>query len=318
MMKSKTIFMCMLIMGVILTVSSNNWMSMWMGLELNMIAFLPMLKLSKDKKSSNASMIYFLTQSMSSMILMFSMMSMMHGNYFSENLILLSLMIKLGSAPFHMWMPEMMSMINWNSCIMLLTVQKIAPLHMIYNGSWNDLINITIIMSTLIGALGGLNQTSLKKIMAYSSISHLAWMLMLNKNINKFYMYLIVYSIMITVLCTYFKINNLNFMNNLFSINIPTPSKINLTLMMMSVGGLPPLLGFLPKWMVIQTLMTDNNYIMMLILTTSTLITLFFYLRMINKMFMLFSTASPWILLKKMDIIPFIINMMLPIIFIIN
>nr|AUW38586.1 NADH dehydrogenase subunit 2 [Hotea curculionoides] len=322
MYKSKTLFLTIMMTGTILTLSSNNWISMWMGLEINMMAFIPMIS-DKNKNSSQAMMIYLLTQSVSSMILMFSIiMYQMTMSELFNNIMLISLLIKMGAAPFHMWLPEIMSKMSWMSNMILMTWQKLAPMIMINSLNYNNkIMYMTIIMSVIVGAIGGLNQLSMRKIMGYSSINHLGWMMSLSKIKNNWIIYLMLYSAMITILCIMFNQLNMMHVNQVNSMNMTLMEKTSYFIAMLSLGGLPPFLGFLPKWMVIQTLINNNLMIMMMIMVMFSLLSLYYYMRMMTNMMMSSSTMSKWMMTSPKSYtvsVMMMLNMSLPLIMIMN
>nr|YP_009654693.1 NADH dehydrogenase subunit 2 [Anaxandra taurina]QCI09235.1 NADH dehydrogenase subunit 2 [Anaxandra taurina] len=320
MSKSKTLFFTMMIISTIFTVSSNNWISMWMGLEMNMMAFMPLILSKYSKNSSMAAMMYFLVQSLGSLMLMFSMLMKIKIELFNE-LMTLSLLIKLGSAPFHMWIPEIMSKLSWNSCLMLSTWQKIAPLSMLMNMQNNMiLMNITIIMSAMMGAIGGINQTSLRKIMGFSSINHIAWMMMSNST-NSWMMYITIYSFMMMTICYLFKYYNMMFINQMNNMNMSSSEKLCISISMLSMGGLPPFLGFLPKWMVIQNMINEKSFMVMTVMIMMSLITLMYYTRIMVKMMLLSASTQKWTMIKSKTSINVIItmtNLSLPLLVIMN
>nr|ARH54429.1 NADH dehydrogenase subunit 2 [Lebia chlorocephala] len=284
-------FLFTLMMGTLISISSYTWLGTWMGLEINLLSFIPLLKSKNDPYSSESSVKYFLIQALASTIFLFSILMIMlmnnmisdilNLNVFMMMLINSSLLLKMGAAPFHFWFPEIIEGMNWINCLVLMTWQKIAPMMLLsYTIKYSNYIIIIIMISTLIGSIGGLNQTSLRKIMAFSSINHIGWML--SSFLNSEMIWIIYFSIytfisltLITILNS-FKIFYLQqmytFMNNNLLI------KFSFLLNLLSLGGLPPFLGFLPKWMVIQYLSMNYMYLLMFMIMM-TLITLFFYLR---------------------------------------
>nr|WCS91802.1 NADH dehydrogenase subunit 2 [Dyscolus diopsis] len=287
----KLIFMLTLFMGTMISISSYTWLGTWMGLEINLLSFIPLLKSKNNSYSTESSIKYFLVQSLASTIFLFSiLMIMMTNNLISDilniNVFMMmminsSLLLKMGAAPFHFWFPEIIEGMNWMNSLVLMTWQKIAPMMLLsYTIKYSNYIIFIIIMSTLIGSIGGLNQTSLRKIMAYSSINHLGWMVssFLTSEmiwILYFSMYSFI-SVTLIYMMNYFKIFHLKQMYSFMNKN--PIIKFTLLLNLLSLGGLPPFLGFLPKWMLIQYL--SNNYMYLLFfMIMMTLITLFFYLR---------------------------------------
>nr|UBI44001.1 NADH dehydrogenase subunit 2 [Eysarcoris montivagus] len=301
MKKTQWLFKMILIAGTIITLSANNWISMWMGLELNMMAFIPIILSDNNKLSSEAAMIYFFVQSFSSLLLMMMLISYMckyliYGVY-NYYILTVSILIKLGAAPFHSWFPKIASMMNWNKNFILMTWQKVAPLMMISNLNYNStcVINMATIMCITIGSIGGMNQVSLRKLMGYSSINHLGWMLPINKSMNSWMIYLMIYSAMALMICKLFNKYKIYFLNQMNSLNMSSSEKINMLIMMMSMGGMPPFIGFLPKWITIQSLINTKDILMILIMIMFSLITLMYYLRSMTNMFMMNSVTVKWL-----------------------
>nr|QBF00315.1 NADH dehydrogenase subunit 2 [Stegana sp. 1648 JL-2019] len=303
---SKILFVIIMMVGSLITVTSNSWLGAWMGLEINLLSFIPLMSDNKNLMSTEASLKYFLIQALASTVLLFAIILVMmknninyEMNYSYISLIILSaLLLKSGAAPFHFWFPNIMEGLSWMNCLLLMTWQKIAPLMLISHVNIKLLLFSSIILSVIIGSLGGLNQSSLRKLMAFSSINHLGWMLMaLNTNESIWIIYFLMYSFLsftLTFMFNNFKIFHFNQMFSLFF-----NSKILKFIYLMnflSLGGLPPFLGFLPKWLVIQQLSLDNQYFMLIILVMSTLITLFFYLRICYSAFMLNYYENNWMI----------------------
>nr|YP_011010680.1 NADH dehydrogenase subunit 2 [Halobates matsumurai]WPW47360.1 NADH dehydrogenase subunit 2 [Halobates matsumurai] len=333
MMKTSTKIMMLIttIMSTLLVLSSENWFSMWMGLEINMLSFIPLMEEEKNMMSSESKMIYFIIQSMASMMFLFMitanpliMINENMINYMPMSIITMSMSMKMGMAPMHLWFINIMKKLKWNNCMMLMTWQSIAPMYVLSNTNNNILmINILAICSALIGAIGGINQTSTKKIMAYSSVNHLGWIATCITYDNETWMkYLIIYSMMILILTEMLKKKSINFINQM-NTNMKTKTeKMNIIIMMLSLGGLPPFLGFLPKWLVIQSLMNNNCKITIMILMMTSMITLFYYMRMITPIIMMNNYINKWNIkssnMKTMYMMNFMINMMLPMTMIIS
>lgn len=138
-----------------------------------------------------------------------------------------------------------------------------------------------IVASAFIGAINGLNQTSLRKIIAYSSINHLRWIIariINNENIWK--IYFIFYSFLSLTIIFIFKTFKIFNLNQIFSLSIKNNViKLFISLPLLSLGGLPPFLGFFPKWIVIEILIFSKFYWLIFILVNFSLITLYFYIR---------------------------------------
>nr|YP_009433283.1 NADH dehydrogenase subunit 2 [Cnizocoris sinensis]AGO28052.1 NADH dehydrogenase subunit 2 [Cnizocoris sinensis] len=327
---SKLLFFMMLIISTLMIVSSDNLLGMWMGLEINMISFIPILSKNKNVMASESCMIYFLTQSMGSILLIsmilinsLIMVSPSLVNELIKIIMIMSLMVKLGAPPFHFWFPSILEKMSWNESFILMTWQKIGPLVILSHIINKEYILATIVvMAVTVGAISGLNQTSIQKIMAYSSISHLGWMIMCMKFNNQLWMwYLLIYSSIILIMTIMFNYFSANYINQLNLTNFSFLEKLLLTSSFLSLGGLPPFIGFLPKWMVIQNMILANSMTILMIMIMSTLITLFFYLRMISSIMMINFSTPKWMSNfknKSFSIKMLMINMILPVISIIS
>nr|APC25401.1 NADH dehydrogenase subunit 2 [Aedes albopictus] len=307
---SNNIFFIMLISGSLITISANSWLGAWMGLEINLLSFIPLMNESKKNlMTSESSLKYFLIQAFASSILLFAIILMMMffnsnwmmNNNFNNLLILSTLLLKSGAAPFHFWFPGVMEGLSWINGLILMTWQKIAPLMLIsYNLNYNFFL-FTILFSMIIGAFGGLNQTSLRKLMAFSSINHLGWMLLAMMNNELLWMtYFILYSILsisIILMFNNFKLFHFNQIFNLSMMN--SYMKFFMFLNLLSLGGLPPFLGFLPKWLIIQNLVEMNQMFILFIAVCLTLVTLYYYLRMSYSIYMLNYNKNSWLLINQ-------------------
>nr|YP_010701717.1 NADH dehydrogenase subunit 2 [Helophilus pendulus]QNE85732.1 NADH dehydrogenase subunit 2 [Helophilus pendulus]WCJ53278.1 NADH dehydrogenase subunit 2 [Helophilus pendulus] len=301
---SKILFFFILIMSTMITISANSWLGAWMGLEINLLSFIPLMN-DNNLMSNEASLKYFLTQALASSILLFSTILFMYKNNFMFNntennsinmMILSSLLMKSGTAPFHFWFPNVMEGMNWMNALILMTWQKIGPLMLISYLTIKSMLFWCIILSIIVGSLGGLNQTSLRKLMTFSSINHLGWMLMsMYSNESLWITYFLFYSFMSFNMIFLFNMFKLYHINQLFSLFFFNKTlKFSLFLNLLSLGGLPPFMGFIPKWLTIQYLTFNNQLFMLTVMIIMTLITLFFYLRLCYTAFMLNYYENNW------------------------
>nr|ARH54929.1 NADH dehydrogenase subunit 2 [Cis micans] len=291
----KILFFNSLLMGTLLAISSYSWFSMWMGLEINLLSAIPLFMSTNNSMSTEASMKYFISQAIASMVIMASIMMMMTNSsifiHFKNNLmnsILNSmLMLKMGAAPLHFWFTEVMEGLSWVNCMILLTWQKISPLMILLNNKPTLLLISTfIISSVIIAPILSFNQTSLRKIMALSSINHMGWMLStIMSTFQNLLIYLSIYSILSINTILLFKSMNVFFINQL--INTKTLSYLITMVNFMSMGGLPPMLGFLPKWLTVNMLINKSLFIMPMIMILASLFMLFIYLRMFFQLMMM-------------------------------
>nr|QNP09883.1 NADH dehydrogenase subunit 2 [Ochthebius sp. IBE<ESP> AN77] len=282
----KLIFMISMMIGTFIAISSYSWLGMWMGLEINLLSIIPLFSNSKNMMNNEASMKYFITQSLASTIMLFSII-IMSSNFMDNwennfNMIFnSSVLTKMGTAPFHFWFPEVMEGLNWSNCLLLLTWQKIAPMILIMYNNMTMYFSLIIIFSMLISGISGINQISLRKILAYSSINHIGWMISSLLFMETIWIiYFIIYSITSINIILIFKKFNIFYLKQTFSLmNMNYTLKMFFIFNFMSLGGLPPFLGFMPKWLTIQ-LMIENNFLLIAIfMVMLTLMTLYFYMR---------------------------------------
>nr|AZL93706.1 NADH dehydrogenase subunit 2 [Helicoverpa gelotopoeon] len=298
---NKMFFLFILFFSTLISISSNTWFGCWIGLEINLLSFIPLISNSNNLLTSEASLKYFLTQTIASINFLFTILIMliMMKNFEMNNFILIlmnsSMLMKMGSTPFHFWFPNIIEGLSWFNSFILMTWQKITPMILLSYCFNKNFIIIIIIFNIIIGAIGGLNQTSLRKLMAFSSINNLGWMMsaiMISQTLWIFYFLL--YSFMITIMCFLFHILNMYFINQLFINNMNFLIKINLLINFLSLGGLPPFIGFFPKWIIINFLINNNMYLLTLLFMMMSLIMLFYYIRITYSAFMFNYLKMKW------------------------
>nr|YP_010526947.1 NADH dehydrogenase subunit 2 [Marumba gaschkewitschii]UXR12284.1 NADH dehydrogenase subunit 2 [Marumba gaschkewitschii] len=298
---NKMFFLFILIFSTLISISANSWFGCWIGLEINLLSFIPLISNSNNLLSSEASLKYFLTQSIASMNFLFSilikffLMKNFEMNNFISIMINSSLLMKMGSTPFHFWFPNISEGLSWFNNFILMSWQKISPMILLSYYFNVYFMYPIIILNVIIGAIGGMNQTSLRKMMAFSSINNLGWMifsLMISNNLWIFYF--IMYSILISIMFFLFYILNMFFINQLYINNMNFMIKLNLFINFLSLGGLPPFIGFLPKWIIVNFLMINKFYLLTLIMVMSSLITIYFYIRIIYSSFLFNYFKMKW------------------------
>nr|ABU93245.1 NADH dehydrogenase subunit 2 [Collocalia dodgei]ABU93246.1 NADH dehydrogenase subunit 2 [Collocalia dodgei] len=292
---AKLIFAMSLLLGTTMTISSNHWVMAWAGLEINTLAIIPLIAKPHHPRAIEAAIKYFLVQAAASTLLLFSstINAWFSGQWditqlnhpLSCALLTTAVAMKLGLVPFHFWFPEVLQGSPLTTAMLLSTVMKFPPLTILFmtSSSLNPTLLVTMaISSTALGGWMGLNQTQIRKILAFSSISHLGWMaiiLIYNPKLTllTFYTYcLMTIAVFLTLNTT--KTLKLSTMMTSWT---KTPM-LNATLMMtlLSLAGLPPLTGFLPKWLIIQELTKQEMTTAATMIAILSLLGLFFYLRL--------------------------------------
>nr|YP_004564339.1 NADH dehydrogenase subunit 2 [Rhinophrynus dorsalis]ADM35710.1 NADH dehydrogenase subunit 2 [Rhinophrynus dorsalis] len=290
-----TIFLSSLGLGTAITFSSHHWLLAWMGLEINTLAIIPMMSSQHHPRAVEATTKYFLTQAAASALILFSSINnawltgewsiLNMSNQFSSITMTLAILMKLGLAPLHFWLPEVLQGLNLATGLILSTWQKLAPMAILFQlaPSMNLPLLLTFgITSTLVGGWGGLNQTQLRKIMAYSSIAHLGWMICILTIMPQLTMLnLIVYIIMTATMFTLLNTISSTKISSLATSWPKSPAIASLSVLtLLSLGGLPPLSGFMPKWLILQELTNQNTTALATLMALSALLSLFFYLRL--------------------------------------
>ena len=156
------------------------WCLNWIRIE-SLILHPPNLFKKKNFCLSEAALKYFLIQALASTVIIISSCLIFFSLKIPSFLLLISLFTKLGAAPFHFWFPQVIEGLSWLQAIILITIQKLAPIYLISylidKTLFLHFTTISAILSSLVGALGGLNTIRLRKLIAFSSINHISWIL---------------------------------------------------------------------------------------------------------------------------------------------
>nr|AER27019.1 NADH dehydrogenase subunit 2 [Dierogekko poumensis]AFQ41935.1 NADH dehydrogenase subunit 2 [Dierogekko poumensis] len=282
-------------LGTILTMTSSHWIMAWLGLEMNTLAIIPIISKPHHPRATEASTKYFLTQATASAVILFASSTSawktgqwdIYQTTSPESIMMLTLALamKLGLAPLHFWLPEVLQGSTLLTSTIISTWQKLAPtsiLYMITNNLNQHTLMILGLISAILGGWMGLNQTQTRKIMAFSSIAHMGWIFMaLAMNPNLTLLTLTIYLTLTTAMFTSLMTTTSKTLLDLGTTWSQTPALLSASMLtLMSLGGLPPLTGFMPKWLILKELTANNLPMMSTTMALSTLPSLFFYLRM--------------------------------------
>nr|YP_009487066.1 NADH dehydrogenase subunit 2 [Semisulcospira coreana]BBB06413.1 NADH dehydrogenase subunit 2 [Semisulcospira coreana] len=273
---------------------------MWAGLEINLIGFLPLLVYQKSMLESESAVKYFIVQALGSSFLVFgslfgysltfsweSLMGSFASLSMGSLMLNLGLLMKMGIFPFHFWFPSVMAGLSWLSCLLLSTWQKVAPIFlmaMILDASLLYTLFLLLCFlgagSSLISGVGGMNQTQIRSLLAYSSIGHMGWILYascFSEVSMKIYfsIYVLISS------CIFLSLWSLDFSNMKGLISLgkaPSNGTFSFMIMLLSLGGLPPFLGFISKWTVISGSMSASPWGILFFIILGSLMSLFYYL----------------------------------------
>lgn len=259
-----SMFFLFYIIRIFLTVRCNDWILVWVGLEINIISFISLIFI-RISRGVEACIKYFFIQRLGSGILI--IIFYLEFLWF-DYVILGVLRYKIGRGPFFFWFPSLCERLSWGRCFLLITVQKVLPLILI-SFLVRIFLWIIIFRRIFIGAIGSINQKRIKRLIAYSSIHHIGWILLCNFILEFMWIiYLIIYTILIRGIIIIIIKDNIDEVGRLWKIR----SKWRFVLGILRIGGMPPLLGFYLKWWIFYYLMRWDLRLLVLIVVMSVLI----------------------------------------------
>nr|AFP67697.1 NADH dehydrogenase subunit 2 [Urocotyledon inexpectata] len=290
-----TLLITSLSTSTVIVMSSHHWLLAWLGLELNSLSILPLIMKQASPRATEAATKYFLTQATAAALILFAaalnaletgQWSILHCPTTCATITMtLAMMLKLGIAPAHFWYPEAIQGSTLTTALLLSTWQKLAPLALLYMTLPHlpTQIMLTLgLMSAMLGGWMGLNQTQTRKILAFSSIAHMGWLITaLSLSPNLATLTMITYIIMTTSIFIMMIKTATKTLANLSHTWSHSPTMTTTTMLaLMSLGGLPPFTGFAPKWLILKTLTTTDLILIGTALALASLPSLFFYIRM--------------------------------------
>ena len=280
--------------GTIIVVSSEKWFIIWVGLELRTLALVPILCSNFSPRKVEATIKYFLVQALRAALLLKSALiqAWLTGSWSILDplkkvrvvCLRIALAFKLGLAPCHFWFPDVLQGLPFFQGLIIATWQKIAPLLILFFFGQliiSYLLIIARLISILVGGWGGLNQTQVRKILAFSSIGNMGWLIITSVySVNAAILMLIIYLIIKTAIFLLFDFLKISTLGHLKTTSQLSPIRIALVvLLMLSLGGLPPLTGFILKFTSLYFLIRNGFIAFSSIMIIGSLLSLFFYLR---------------------------------------
>ena len=314
------------VLGMMIMISSNDLIVFYMGLELQSLSLYVLATFNRDQlKSSEAGLKYFVLSALSSGLLLYGC-SLIYGFTGSTNFemissqlnsddyaltfgivfILVGLAFKISAVPFHMWAPDVYEGSPTSVTLFFTMVPKIAALTVFIRflyvpflnliDQWQMILIFLSIASMLFGAIAAIGQTNLKRLVAYSSISHVGYALAglatgSNDGIQSSVIYFTIYILMNLGLFScllmmrrnneyYEKIDDLSGLSK----NHPLLS-LSLLVILFSLAGIPPLAGFFAKFYIFKSVLEQSMYFLAIVGLLSTVVAAFYYLRIIKIMY---------------------------------
>ena len=316
------LFVLFATLGSFILISSNNFLTAFIGIELQSLSLYLMAAFNtKNLESNEAGIKYFSLGALSSGFLLFGISMVYfdnssiqfseieHVSHFTEiglALILIALFFKVSAAPFHIWTPDVYQGSPTISVLFFATLPKFASLIFLFRfflemdiSSYPSLLFIfktVCILSLLIGAYGAITQTVIKRLLAFSSINHIGFILLsilsfkfLSQGI--FFFYLLIYLVtnfgVFSVLLTLRNSSGeLKLISDLSGLKTHNKTKaIALLVLFFSLAGIPPFAGFFAKFFILSASMNEGLIYLSLIAVLSSVIAAFYYLRVIKNMF---------------------------------
>nr|WRO45077.1 NADH dehydrogenase subunit 2 [Themus hedini] len=287
----KLLFFNLLMLSTLISISASSWLGMWMGLEMNLLAIIPLMYTKNSITSSEASVKYFIVQTIASSIIIINIIMIMINynipsniNIQNFNFIMMNsaFLIKIGMAPFHFWFPEIIHGLSWFNSLIILTWQKIAPMVLfMFNSTNSTFLVFIIITSAILSSVSSLNLINLKKIIAFSSINHMSWMMsMMIFSKTVWMLYFSIYAFSTIILISFLNKMKILFINQLSFFNNQKEMIMFFMLSFVSFMGLPPTIGFISKWLTIQVLIWEKWLFLTVILMILTTFMIFIYFQL--------------------------------------
>nr|AIW06157.1 NADH dehydrogenase subunit 2 [Araneae sp. MT-2014] len=283
---SVNFYLFLYLSSFILALSADDWFLIWLALEINMMLFIVLIYEWYNVYRIESCMKYFFVQSLGSALFMgIFYMNKEWLNIYGSFI----LSYKVGAGPFYFWFPSVSSGLDWFSCMLLFSLQKLIPLMLLVMFvGW--VVWFILMLSLMIGVIGSFNQLFMKRLMAYSSIHHIGWLLMCNFSDESIWMiYLFLYSLVILTVIMILQYDNIE---NLMGI-CKSKSKWWFLMSILGMGGVPPFLGFFLKWIAFYYFLKMDLWVIIFMIILS-VIMIYVYIRIMYNVFMGFGNEMGW------------------------
>nr|QDP70803.1 NADH dehydrogenase subunit 2 [Umbellula sp. 3 RH-2019] len=310
--RSSSLLILLVILGNLLLIGSTNLISIYLALEMQTLCMFILVAYNKNSLlSAEAGLKYFVLGALSSGLFLFGcaliygstgelelifirMSIISYGALAGKCLITVSLLFKVSAAPFHMWAPDVYEGAPTWVAALLSIVPKLGVLAIIIQIGLNEIgLLMAGLISLIIGAIGALNQTRIKRLLAYSGIGHIGFVLLgiaigSIESIQASLMYVGAYVLTQVLLWSVVLIIS---PKRDMLIEFSGVSRLNpilalaLAIGLLSTAGIPPLIGFLTKWYIILAAVGQGYYLSALIALVCSVIAGVYYLRLIKIMF---------------------------------
>lgn len=258
------------------------------------LRFLGIVCLKSINQKFGAVARYFLIQVLASSLLLVSLLFISDREWsFNINIFFfnLSLMIKIGLFPFHFWVIRLIPYIRWVGIYLLSSVQKIIPILILRWSLYLDYLVIVSVITILISIYKRIGLTSIKIIFRYSILSHTAWICIVLINLDWWLFYFIFYSFIFLMVCLFHRHIIIDDFRDLTIIKLISPKLFYIyVITIISFIGIPPLLGFTIKWIIMIRIVNLYSYFVMLFVVGCSVVHLFYYIKILLWSLIFFSS----------------------------
>ena len=278
---SRALFYSVLLTSLGMARASSRWGALWVSLELNILVFVPLLGGRGVASALENRLKYFLVQRVASVFFIWAaLLSTFLGQELTAILIIFAMAVKLGMAPFHGWFVSVVSNTSFGLIFILSTVQKVIPLLVLsLLPARSFTVYILIFLTLLTVFLMGMGQVSIRKILVISSLNNVRWIFLgAQRSPTSWGLFLVVYSRLLGCLLMFLYFERMGSFSHSLLTGLKNSSKAGLILLLMSLGGLPPLLGFFNKLLIIKTIFAEEVLWVLLVIVFSSLFLLFYYI----------------------------------------
>jgi NADH-quinone oxidoreductase subunit N len=316
--------------GMLMIISAHSLISLYMGLEMQSLALYILAAIDRDNtKSSEAGLKYFVLGALSSGIILygcsfiygfsgtidFNTLKVLYSG--TESLpigvliglvfVIVGICFKISAVPFHMWTPDVYEGSPMPVTAFFAIVPKVAALALFirltldaFSSSWEQWQQIVIFVSAasmIVGALGAMRQTNIKRLIAYSSIGHVGYMLVglaaANiEGVKAILLYLIIYislsaGIFACIMMIKRKEGKSEDIASLSGLAKTRPMlAMAIAVIMLSMAGIPPFAGFFAKFFIFFAAIKQGLYVLSVLGVLSSVIAAFYYLRIVKIMYL--------------------------------
>lgn len=277
---------------------SSSFIIIWVFIECSTLGFLAVTCLLNKNQKFRSISSYFLIQALGSSLFIVSLILLRtpSSSFFILMVSLIyniSLTIKIGLFPFHFWVINLVPKLNWIRIFLLASVQKFIPMLILNWWLIDFYISLVVCVTILIRLYNSLGLIRVKLIFSYSILSHRAWIRLILEHLEWWSFYYLRYCILFFLICLF---NNIYIFEDqrdcILLNNLPLSLLFAYIFNLISIIGIPPFLGFVIKWVILDSLFQGGSYFILFILVLTSVVHLYVYTRVMVWRLFYFSSKS--------------------------